>query len=278
MNHPKRPVDVLRTGNARNGGFTLIELLVVIAIISLLVSILIPSLQRAREIAKTTVCLTNEKQLGTMFHMYAGENDDQLPPEYPYPWLTGQPLPWGSTWAHYLAHGDPTRAGNSPLKDFCCPKWPAEWGQFADGFGNTGGYAVNTRLDGVAPWQAENPTAPPTYATPGFSDMLSPASALLMGEARRAAGAGGAWNYTSLDPADCISTSRFQADGDGYCYWGTLRIDHGNEPVFAFPSQFFSLPMDTLLDQKLNALFCDSHAESVPLGSMMDGTVTWYPY
>jgi len=52
-------------------GFTLIELLVVVAIISILISILLPSLKNAREAAKTTVCASNLRQLGLSYQMYA---------------------------------------------------------------------------------------------------------------------------------------------------------------------------------------------------------------
>ncbi len=54
-------------------GFTLIELLVVIAIIALLISILLPSLQRAREQAKRSVCLSHIKGVGTSSRVYAAE-------------------------------------------------------------------------------------------------------------------------------------------------------------------------------------------------------------
>ncbi|MBN1554347.1 MAG: prepilin-type N-terminal cleavage/methylation domain-containing protein [Phycisphaerae bacterium] len=63
-------------------GFTLIELLVVIAIISLLVSILLPSLTKARDLAKSVVCSTNLKQLGTTLHLYAGDYDGGIPGWY----------------------------------------------------------------------------------------------------------------------------------------------------------------------------------------------------
>ncbi len=61
-------------------GFTLIELLVVVAIIALLISILLPSLGRARTLAKRTVCLTNLRQIGIATRAYAGANNDE-PPE-----------------------------------------------------------------------------------------------------------------------------------------------------------------------------------------------------
>jgi prepilin-type N-terminal cleavage/methylation domain-containing protein len=63
----------------RNEGFTLIELLVVIAIIAILAAILFPVFARARESARKTSCLSNIKQIGLGFMMYAQDYDETLP-------------------------------------------------------------------------------------------------------------------------------------------------------------------------------------------------------
>ena len=65
-------------------GFTLIELLVVIAIISLLVSILLPSLTRAQELARRTVCVSNARSAFLSQGMYAEDYDGSLPVYTPW--------------------------------------------------------------------------------------------------------------------------------------------------------------------------------------------------
>jgi prepilin-type N-terminal cleavage/methylation domain-containing protein/prepilin-type processing-associated H-X9-DG protein len=101
-------------------GFTLVELLVVIAIIALLLSILMPSLGRAREQGKRVVCASHDKQTGLAMNMWIEENSGYLMPWRVQEQGVGQGL---SSWAIALAPyvggktNDPTKAH----KVFMCP-------------------------------------------------------------------------------------------------------------------------------------------------------------
>jgi prepilin-type N-terminal cleavage/methylation domain-containing protein/prepilin-type processing-associated H-X9-DG protein len=63
----------------RRNGFTLIELLVVIAIIAILAAILFPVFAQAREKARMSTCLSNERQIGTALMMYVQDYDEAFP-------------------------------------------------------------------------------------------------------------------------------------------------------------------------------------------------------
>jgi prepilin-type N-terminal cleavage/methylation domain-containing protein len=60
-------------------GFTLVELLVVISIIAILLAVLIPSMNRAKEAAKRTICGSQQKQIGVALMAYIGDYHDSLP-------------------------------------------------------------------------------------------------------------------------------------------------------------------------------------------------------
>ncbi len=68
-----------QTPRPRHPGFTLVELLVVVSIIAMLVSILLPSLGRAKDAAKAVVCLNNQRVLGIALRYYAHDRNGRLP-------------------------------------------------------------------------------------------------------------------------------------------------------------------------------------------------------
>ncbi|SFI14841.1 DUF1559 domain-containing protein [Planctomicrobium piriforme] len=137
--------------SSRRAGFTLIELLAVLAILGLLVSLIMPAVQQAREAARRTQCKNNLHQLGVAIHAHAG--DRQL-------------LPEGADYEQFRYHSWCTRI--LPLLDqanlFNDYDWSKAWD---DATANNGGRS-NQQVTQTPLSVFRCPSNPPTK--PGASD------------------------------------------------------------------------------------------------------------
>jgi prepilin-type N-terminal cleavage/methylation domain-containing protein len=121
----------------RDSGFTLVELLVVIAIIGILIALLLPAVQSAREAARRMQCSNNLKQMGLALHNYASAHREYFPIggtgpakhalfTAMLPYLEQQPLhdDLDLMGAKRTTFQEPHRY--SPVPPYVCPSWPHE--------------------------------------------------------------------------------------------------------------------------------------------------------
>ena len=153
-----RELEGIPTASARKVfKFSLLELLVVIAIIAILAGLLLPALLASKETARGKLCLNNQRQLGTAFLLYCGDNDEFYP--RPVNGACGAGQTWG--WIYYDKFPVPAKGNFDPAKGtvfpyvkdariFLCP---------LDHTGSTCSYGVNSDIAGKATKPCQrNPT------------------------------------------------------------------------------------------------------------------------
>jgi len=163
-------------------GFTLIELLVVIAIIAILAAILFPVFAKARAKAHQTQCLSNLKQIGMAFQMYANDYNEMLPYMYnwTYGWYTMTSPPITKTWMANLMNALDPYIKNTDLWHCSADPW-AGYRPAGEDWLPSYTYCVqwNSTPDGGGGWTGD-PLCPELGSWGGFFAGMRPSEQCLM--------------------------------------------------------------------------------------------------
>ena len=232
--------------------FTLIELLVVMAILGILVSILLPSLTKARATAKAGVCSSNLRQLGLGVEMY--ESDYSKTPPAILVFADSSHITWLAQIAKYF---ESTNTSLSTMAPFNCPANEFQayytsygWGRRYESYGGNGWNGV--RLNSATP------PGPPSRALGIMSSSIeSPADLYLAADAVYYRFA----NQDGGNHPDCGS-------GEGAGYPCMIKYNAGDK-------NHGYLRYDHL--KKLNMLYADKHvSREKQVVTKTNSSVNWY--
>jgi prepilin-type N-terminal cleavage/methylation domain-containing protein len=235
----------------RRKAFTLIELLVVIAIISILVALLLPAVQQAREAARRTQCRNHLKQIGLALHNYL-DSHSVFPPSYcVVPGVTTTVGGQWSVFARILPYMDQANLQNlinwnvgystqvnvatTRVPSYLCPSEPNDLMRVNPSTGIARDYPSNYKIN-FGTWKIYDPTngsggdgaffpnskLQPAHFTDGMTNTLCASEAKAYTPYLR---------NTTSDPGAIVPTDPdFAAayTGDGCCIGASLQLNTGH--------------------------------------------------